>query len=192
MFVIGRLRVHILWPVIRPEWVSPSYHDGFCDSRGPTHPVFALITSQHLSDFGLQRKDDTFGPLGTFLWTVIFHFCHCRTALLRVSNSGYLIGHTAHIYMIHIPGIYYISVYICMWCVRTSCVRSHIIPYLVHMIHGGIHSFFLIFCWRRSWFSVKLWREWGCISPPTCKRILFRSYWSIFAGREQASFWWSK
>ena len=47
--------------------VCPSHHGGFCDSRRPTHPVFALITSQHLSDFGLQRKDDTFGPLGTFL-----------------------------------------------------------------------------------------------------------------------------
>ena len=61
---------------------------------------------------------------------------------------------TAHIYNIHWYRIY-ASVYVCDMCVP-------------HVIHGGIHKFFLaIFYWRRSWCSVILRRECGCISPPT-------------------------
>jgi len=80
--------------------VCPSHHAGFCDSRQPTHPMLALITSQHLSDFELQRTTRSVHSvhfLERLFFILVIAEPHCWGYHIMFIWSNIL-----HIYMIYI------------------------------------------------------------------------------------------
>ena len=147
MFVIGLWRVHILWPVIRPEWVCVRHIMAVFvtvdDQRTPCSRW--LLHSIYPTSDCKERTTPSVHSVH-FFERLFFIFViaepHCWGYQVQFIWSNIL-----HIYTWHIHNSYmiYESVYVCGVHVPHVCVHIHMVPRLEHLNHGGIHKFFFFF-----------------------------------------------
>ena len=162
MIVIGLWRVHILWPVIRSEWVCVRH----------IMPVFVTVDNQRT-------------PCSRWLLHSIYPTSNCKGRHVRstryISLNGYfsfwslpnrivegiilcLFDRTycTYIWYTYTYRLWHTNLFsLCMWYVRTSCVGNHKISRLEHtglwytwaFISCFLLAQVIIFCYflRRVW-----------------------------------------